>query len=523
VPPKQNLFLRASRYGYFEGNYGSSGPEDLGRTFVVSPGGRFSDATIRLWRPAAISGNVIDEFGDPVVDASVQAVSRIAIGDQIRLVQGVIGRTDDRGEYRLSGLSPGSYLAMVPGSQWLESSLDDRNPRDNLIQTSGRPVYPCQFFPGVIGLAHATPILLGYGTEHKGATIRLSRARMNSVTGRLLGPSATVGARSLRLVPVGAEALGTGGSIATTLSDAEGRFTFSQVPEGHYTAFVLPTYTDIAYLPGTAQTLPSIPAVLQAPEVLGSIGIAPPGTVFRVYRDLPKDSYWGMARADVDTGPVRNLDITLQPTRGISGTIVFEGKATLPAVVTVRAEPASGETWLGVTESRVSVKGSTRDFTLSGLYGGTYVIRVRGTEEWVLRSVMASGTDHVDQGLDLAPGSADRVTITLTDQLINIEGLVRDSQDRPVLEGVVIAWPDSIAPLAEGYSPRRIRRAGITEGGFRLTGLTEGDYLLAAVKHDSSRHWADAQLRTAASAGAVRVSVRWGQSVRRDLRVQVVK
>ena len=61
---------------------------------------------IRLRRGAAISGRIIDEFGDPVVASAVFVETRTAA---------VAGTTitDDRGEYRIGGLSSGTFNVAV--------------------------------------------------------------------------------------------------------------------------------------------------------------------------------------------------------------------------------------------------------------------------------------------------------------------------------------------------------------------------------------------------------------------------
>ena len=61
---------------------------------------------IRLRRGAAISGRIIDEFGDPVVAATVfvETPKTAAVASTI---------TDDRGEYRIGGLSAGTFNVAV--------------------------------------------------------------------------------------------------------------------------------------------------------------------------------------------------------------------------------------------------------------------------------------------------------------------------------------------------------------------------------------------------------------------------
>src|SRR5688572_12325911 len=61
---------------------------------------------IRLRRGAAISGRIIDEFGDPVIAARVFVETNRGAGVAST-------GTDDRGEYRIGGLSAGTFTVAV--------------------------------------------------------------------------------------------------------------------------------------------------------------------------------------------------------------------------------------------------------------------------------------------------------------------------------------------------------------------------------------------------------------------------
>ena len=62
---------------------------------------------IRLPRAAVISGRVIDEFGEPAVDARVAAEPVSLPPDWKGSFPAV--EVNDRGEYRLTGLPAGSF------------------------------------------------------------------------------------------------------------------------------------------------------------------------------------------------------------------------------------------------------------------------------------------------------------------------------------------------------------------------------------------------------------------------------
>ena len=66
---------------------------------------------IRLWKGGAITGRVLDEAGEPLVDVAVAAVQRSSDG---RLLTGPTARTDNRGVYRLGTLTPAAIWWSFP-------------------------------------------------------------------------------------------------------------------------------------------------------------------------------------------------------------------------------------------------------------------------------------------------------------------------------------------------------------------------------------------------------------------------
>jgi len=96
---------------------------------------------IRLRRGAAISGRIIDEFGDPVVAARV-----FIEAPRTSAVVATTG-TDDRGEYRIGGLSAGTFSVAVltagssiRGRILFEPSLGSRAPNPWEVELSPIPV-----------------------------------------------------------------------------------------------------------------------------------------------------------------------------------------------------------------------------------------------------------------------------------------------------------------------------------------------------------------------------------------------
>src|SRR2546427_9528620 len=95
VPPDRYT-IDGSKSGYVKGEATATGGQAI---------------EIRLTRAAAISGRVVDEFGDPVPAVSVAAETVPDSAEKSVIV--ALTQTDDRGEYRLAGLRAGAFLVAV--------------------------------------------------------------------------------------------------------------------------------------------------------------------------------------------------------------------------------------------------------------------------------------------------------------------------------------------------------------------------------------------------------------------------
>ena len=72
------------------------------------------NVTIRLARGAAISGRIVDEDGDPVIEAGVSAGRLARSGNGLKMVPLKSTTTDDLGEYRLIALGKRASAGREP-------------------------------------------------------------------------------------------------------------------------------------------------------------------------------------------------------------------------------------------------------------------------------------------------------------------------------------------------------------------------------------------------------------------------
>ena len=106
--PVGKFVLVASAPGYVGLQYGQRRPDESGTPIQLRDGETAASIDFALPRGSMITGRVIDEFGQPLVQAQVQARRfRYTETGSRSLFPVTSDATDDRGEFRLFGLMPG--------------------------------------------------------------------------------------------------------------------------------------------------------------------------------------------------------------------------------------------------------------------------------------------------------------------------------------------------------------------------------------------------------------------------------
>lgn len=118
---------------------------------------------IRLPRGAAISGRIVDEFGDPVMGVRVLVEKPSAASD--RFAGEAATTTDDRGEYRLGSLQAGTFNVAVV--TMTAPTRQEIGPNQFRINSEPGKTY----YPGVTSSSEAEPLRLRPGDEKSGTDI----------------------------------------------------------------------------------------------------------------------------------------------------------------------------------------------------------------------------------------------------------------------------------------------------------------------------------------------------------------
>lgn len=558
VEAGSGYFVNASAFGYFEGGYGRDGSERAGRRIALADRQWFDRADISMWRPGAVSGRVLDEHGDPVVGVMVRVMRQVHVAGRAQIASGPNTTTDDRGAYRFAGLLPGRYFVVVPSTQMaapasalapLAAKLDPSRVSSGISPpTTGDPMldvdgatrlvvgrfptppasdagrlmaYPVSWHPGAPTVHSASPIDLDYGTEQTGADVRLEPTPTVRLSGIVRGPAAVPSGLTLRLMPAGSEGLGLGSEAATALVAADGTFTFVNVPAGEYVIDARGTITEYEFNAGSARyNLPLPPGTTSTGGSAMSLPSGTPGTGMTAIKFEAGDRYWGRLPLAVGERDLVNLVLDLQPTMTLKGRLVWEGR-TQPAAQRpfIVAEPADGDPALG--QSLNMQAPGAEEFLIEGLLPGQYVLRIRGTGDWTVKSIASGGRDYTNTPFDVAGGrDFTDVTITLTDQTPIVEGTVSDSLGRSAAAAVIVFPAQKSEWSNYGLSPLRIKATRVdNRGAYRMTGLPAGAYLIVAVGETQADGWHDPAFFEAAASLASRLTLAWGRNAALNLRI----
>jgi protocatechuate 3,4-dioxygenase beta subunit len=441
---------------------GPTGLNNPTRTIDLHDGERFDTADFKLSHMSAIEGTVVDEFGDPVPNVSIQ-VSQVQFGGGKRRLMpasisggsGPAPPTDDKGHFRMFGLAPGEYYVSA-----LSGAFADPNAAGGFGVT---------FYPGVASASAAKPVVLPPGRDVTGLQFALVPAAMARVTGTVVdGDGKPISRSNLMLMPN--ERTGTSAfMMVRALAGDDGTFSFRNVPPGAYTiqAYGAPV--------GNANNL-------------GAFA-------------------FGYLTLDVDGKDLDGVRVRVPAPRSIRGKITFEGGSTPPAPDDVRV------TALPVEFESAPIGGGppptkTNDdwtFEVSAM-SGVRAVQVSAPGGWFLQRIVRAGVDISDTPLDLREKDASDIELVLTTRPAIVTGSVSLADGTPVTEcSVVIFGADETkwGPWSRWVTLARPNQ----QGAFNVKGLPAGSYFAVALASLPSGAWEDPETLKALRDAATRFSL----------------
>lgn len=561
--PSGTFRLTAAKPGYFLNRFGQSEPNVFGiREIVLKDSQWFSEARIGLFRPGAITGRITDESGEPVVNVPVRAYKRIVAAGLPQIAGGPLAKTDDRGIYRLTGLTSGNYMVMVPSVQAAipaDTTLSTYMgmPTDRIFQAQqigvrfpddpavfvdpstrlviGRfavppPVdgwmYPPAAFPAGTNLAEAQTVPLDYGETRSGIDIRLAPVRGVRVRGIIQGPpESAVGGRVLRLLATGAESLGIGSETATTLADVTGAFTFVNVPPGAYTVVASKTAMEYSFQGVTSLQMVDPPGWTSGTITIGNINSASANAQYTLRQVEAGAPYYARINVVVGRQDLDGVVVPMVRTATIRGRL--EGLITPTSTVSVPIQPAPPPRPFEVQANIVGIpangdlalglpSGSAANslFGVTGFQNGEYILSFQGLRNAIVKSIFWQGRDYTDRPFDARDGrDIDDVVVTVTTEVSKISGTVHTSAGSPAPSAVVVVFPEnrSLWPRS-GSSLRFKSQPAAISGDFSIGPLPAGDYAVIAVSDAQAAGWQELTFFAAAMLKASKISIGWGEA-----------
>ncbi|MBS1814897.1 MAG: hypothetical protein JSS87_08505 [Acidobacteria bacterium] len=205
---------------------------------MIQVGSDSTSIDLTLERGGALSGVVRYEDGSPASNVRVLPMM-FRDGKHVTIpFTGSLNATDDRGQFRITGLPPGTYY--VDADITLPSTRLMRN-NDPEIARSSRRLFNV-FAPGTFSRSKATPFEVGYGSERNDVEITLNLSGLHTVGGHVAISETNKKRQYVSLREAGVE----DGFSRSAQADSNGSFTLEDVPDGTYCLIITGSRTPVA-------------------------------------------------------------------------------------------------------------------------------------------------------------------------------------------------------------------------------------------------------------------------------------
>lgn len=427
--------------------------------------------SVRLVKGGVITGTVTNEVGEPMVAARVKVVrvrdaegrrARMSLANQIPMYDD--WKTDDRGQYRIYGLEPGSYVVSAGGKGLLS------------FQDDGHGGNVATYYPSSTRDT-ATEVKVSSGQETVGIDIRYRGGRGHAISGTIASGAST----------------STSTVAAVTLTHASSSVTETMT----YVSMALPNRGFTFY--GVADGEYFVSAICL--EENSSASVAPP------------------RRVKVKGGDVTGIELALVPLGSIAGRVVVEAlareqkpeckparKTTMEEIVLLarrdakEGKPQAVFPIMFMPSGKDSVPDDKGGFTIANLEASRYHVETRLPDEALyVRSLILqsnssdqkTASDQKDASNKKAGGPQNGIrlkqgerltglTITITEGAAGLAGKITAANKEQPLPTGLRAHLIPAEPEATDDFLRYREAIAEGDGSFAFTNVAPGRYRILA-------------------------------------------
>ncbi len=381
------------------------------------------DVTIRLIKGGVITGRVLNPTGDPLIGVRVNAQPANAATVPLTMTS-TEAQTDDRGIYRIFGLSAGTYVVVAnaaAGGGFGGGPGGGRGgPQRNPLANDGPIYYPSG------SRAAAAEVVVNSGAESSGIDIQYRSTHGFAISGAVAGAVAERGP-------------GGGFTVVTLTHKASGQVV--------NTAFLTPR--------GGAGRRGATAS--NGPDTFSIAGVTDGEYELAAQRNAGDDTAAAApVRVVVSGADVMGVALTLKPLASVRAQLQIESGIKCPAprpaildeqVFALRAEQVSVNKLLVRAPAPVSVPNRAGEIAFRGLSGGRYRLNAQLLDErWYIRS-LAAPAPAPSAPVKAATSPAAKTAPAAPSRLVDVSrsGLTLKAGER--LNGVVVAVTEGAAAL----------------------------------------------------------------------------
>ena len=496
--PAGRFTLNASKSGFVNVQYGQTRPHESGKPIELAEKQVLDKADISMPRGSVISGRIVDEFGEPVADATVTAMRQTWANGRRRLVPaGRFGQTNDLGQYRMYGLPPGDYYVSATLRN-MESMVFEA------MGASGGPTgsnpgsgYTATYFPGTASPAEAQKIHVALGQEAQQTDFALLPVRLTRITGTVVtSDGKPVENGAISLTPLNRSDVGMMMMTASARTAKDGQFVINGVPPGDY-------------------TLGARVMRMTTPEGGASVmyTFGGPGGENSEFATMP---------LSVSGEELSNVMVVTSKGATATGRVSFEGGAKPAALAGIRimvmsADVTEGPMMIGGTGAATKEDGT---FELRGLAGPKLIRAFNLPQGWMLKAVRVNGNDVTDTATEFKMGEPPAsIELIATAKVTEVNGGVTSSNGTAVKDYTAIVFSDDpelwTLPASRWVSSARPDQ----EGAFKIRNLPAGTYYAAAVDYVEAGGWGDPDLLDRLKTSAHRFTLAEGETQTLSLKI----